>query len=331
MRKIVNPSENVRLEGIAESDGVGFRAIKAAGPMVAMNCGYFASADADGNITTQKMSEGNLIITNYIEEDEFESEMDKKIKVSAKTSIFITILMTIGCIIMAFVSTSWSSGEIWSTIFFCLAFMMIAASTISKGITIFVSNLLGNAKMRSFSQYLAAKNAAQNAYYDLGRVPNIEEVKDYSIFSTDCKYMKNAYYATMFIIMSLIAPLDGGWYWLAAILAIIILGVLQWKYQLAFWQFLIVKEPKDVHYEVALRSLEENVEWIDHLNIGIKTVVNPDPEKFSEEKCPKTCPAYDFCKEVSMMQKNDDDESITDDGDNLTVAEEIAIDTVTES
>lgn len=329
MRRIVEHPKNIRLEGIVESNGIGFKAMKAAGPLVAINTGYFASADDEGKITTHKMNDADMLVTDYVEEEMFESNMDKKIKEYSKTSVLISVLLMIGCLIMSFVSASWSGGKIWSTIFSNLIFVMIATIMLSKGIAIFLANTFGNQEMRSFSQYLAAKNAVQNAYYDLRRVPNLEEVKDYSIFSTDCKYMKMVYPASLCIIISLVNVLDGGWYWLGAILAIIVLCTLEWKSHLTFWQVLIADEPDDEHYEVAIKALEEVVDWIDYLEISVGAIINSETEGFSEEKCRK-CPGYDFCKEVSNALKGKSREEPSDIEDN-TSAEEITADASTES
>lgn len=298
MKKIVNESKNLRLKDFVENDGVGFIPIKIAGPMTVESSGFFAFTDDKGNIDTR-------IINSKPDEDEAKrmpKKMEEKIKKKSKITFAISMVSIFICMVLLCTSMDWPNKNIWFCVFAMLGCLIMPVMLMPKAWTIFIFRIFGDKEMVNFSKYLAAKNAVKNAYFDLGRVPNIDELGSYSCHSTDCNYTKNGYLALLSLLMTSTWLLDGKLFVIAIIAIAIALCILELKNRLTLWQVLITSKPKKQHYEVAIKALEETVKIIDSFEIGFETFsFNPDSEDFDEEEC-KGCPAYDFCKENSQKK-----------------------------
>ncbi len=302
MKKIINTPKNFRLKGVVESDGVGFSPVRNIETGYIMTPGYFASADENGNIKTQYMSEK---YEEVLVEDC--SKMDQKINYLSKTTLWLSAGIAAVFFVLSAISITWPNGEIWQNVFLNLFYIMLAVICMRKSFTIFGANILGDTEMQSFSQYLGAKNAVENAYYALGRAPDLDEVKDYSIYSSESKYTKLAYFASLLVIICAVRFFNGWWYWVTAVLAVVILCILDWKTHLCFWQTLSINKPDEDHYRVAIRALEECAEGIDFVKMNVTGFVfKMSDDVFDEQKC-NGCPEYDFCKEASL--KNCDNQN----------------------
>lgn len=314
MKKIVKHSEGIRLNGVVDSGGVGFLPMKEAGPIALQFSGFFATADEDENIKYEVISPGS-----HDEEDEeydAHDEMDKKIDFRANFVLGAAVLIVVASMVLFFLSTSWSYASIWKNIFISIAFLALIVIFIPKAFAIFVGKVFKNKEIIQFSKYLSAKNAVQNAYLDLGKTPNLEEVKDYSCHQSESKYIRNGYLASLWVVMLFIRFIEGWWYWVAAILAITLLCLLESKKCLTFWQALIVSKPSEKHYKVAIAAMEETDRIINSIDVSFGVLENaPDPESFDEEKC-KGCPAYDFCKAESQNIATEGKNETDDDSGN---------------
>ncbi len=314
MKKIANHPNGLRLDGVVESDGVGYLPVKELGPMSVQTSGFFATIDKEEVIKCQIFSG---------DEEEGQVKMANRIKAKSNHIMIGAIACIIACIVLMFVSISWPYAKVWTSLFMSLAYLILIVMLMPKAIAILVGRITRDEEMINFSKYLGAKNAVENAYYDLGRTPNIEEVRDYSCYSIYCPYTKNSYLACLVLLISVVRFLNGWWYWLAAILAIIVMSILESKNCLNFWQVLTVSKPDENHYRVAIRAMEDTEELIDSIQISYhKIETTPDPENFDSEKC-EGCPAYDFCKEASdeIKSKEEKKEEI----ESETVSEDAAV------
>lgn len=310
MKKIVKHPEGVRLEAIVEKDGIGFIPTKIAGPASISFNGCFATVEEESgnikckNINTDPEDEGN--------EDCMKMKMDEKIKKRGFRVLLISAIIIVASLVMMFVSTMWSDVETWINVFASIVYLMMFVLILPKAFAILIGKIFRNKEILSFSKYLGAKNAVENAYFDLGRAPSMEEVKEYSLYSSEDKYTKSSYIAVLWIIMSCVRFLDGWAYWLLTILAILLLCLLEWKNKLAFIQAMVVSKPDEIHYKVAIAAMEETADTLAHVQVHYHEVeLVPDPENFDEEMCSKRgCPAYDFCKEKNQKmaeEKGDHD------------------------
>lgn len=299
MKKIVNHPKGIRLDGIVENDGVGFLPIREAGPMFVTTPGFFAYTTDDG-------TEDCRIVNPDYYEDPGGARTHHKIKEMGKRVMVAAIAMLIVSVVLMFMSTGWKYSEIWVNLFMTIMYAMIVVMMMPNAFAIFVGRVSHDKMMTDFSKYLGAKNAVENAYYDLGRAPNIEEAIRYSIHANDCKYTKLTHLASLVCIICCVRFLTGWWYWLAAVLAILVLTLLEAKNLLTAWQCLVVSKPTDEHYNVAIKAMQETAEMIDSIQISYHmVVVEGNPEDSDEEKCEEDS-AYDFCEDASKKNKNEE-------------------------
>lgn len=305
MKKIVKHPEGVRLEAIVEKDGIGFIPSKSAGPATISFNGRFATVEEESgeikckNINTDPEYDG--------EEPCMKREMDEKIKKRGFRVLLVSAVLIIASLIMMFVSITLPNAEIWINVFASMLYLLLFVLILPKAIAILLGRIFRNKDIISFSKYLGAKNAVENAYYDLGRVPSLEEVQEYSTYSSEDKYTRSSYIALLWLIFSCVRFLNGWVYWLVTIAAILVLCWLEWKDKLAFFQAMVVSKPNEIHYKVAIAAMEDAADTLDHVEVHFHMVeLAPDPENFDEARCSeKGCPAYDFCKEESQKMAND--------------------------
>lgn len=320
MKKIVNQPKGLRLDGVVDSGGVGYIPTKEAGPASVQTSGFFATTDENGSINC------NVIYPDYRKPEDDENydahdKMNNKIHSLAKFVLGSGAAIIVACFVVLFLTISSPNVDIWMNVLMTGVYLSFVVCIIPKAFVIFVGRVFRNKEIIEFSKYLGAKNAVQNAYYDLGKVPNMEEVKDYSLFASECKYTKMGYVASLWVLISVIRFIDGWWYWIAAIMAILVLMLLEHKNCLTFWQALVVSKPDEKHYKVAIAAIEETDELINSFDISFHMIKGqPDPENFDEAKC-EGCPAYDFCKEESQKISTNGEEKADDDSDNNPAAE----------
>lgn len=310
MKKIVKHPEGVRLEGIVEKDGIGFIPTKIAGP---------ASVSFNGCFATVEEESGEVKCKNINNDPDDEAcikpEMDEKIKKSGFRVLLISAISIVVALAMMFVSIWLPYTEIWINVFASIVYLMLFVLVLPKAFAILIGRIFRNKDMINFSKYMGAKNAVENAFYDLGRAPNMEEVQEYSLYSSEDKYTKSSYIAVLWLIISFVRHLDGWAYWLVTICAVLVLCWLDWKDKLAFIQAMVVSKPDEIHYKAAIAAMEKVAYTLDHVEVHFHSFeFVPDPENFDEEKCSKKwCPAYDFCKEESQkMAKEKGDNNQAD-------------------
>ena len=158
---------------------------------------------------------------------------------------------------------------------------------------------MGNKEITSFSKFLAAQHAVQNAYYDTGKVPNIDEVKKYSSYSYYSKHMtsKSAAIGMLWFLMMLLHHLPIPWNFLGILLVLPITVLLGRRNLLFFFQFLVVSKPSDIHYQTALAALETYIDIIDSIKISVTYVSMDELEADLKPDC-------DSCAGLSESQNN---------------------------
>ena len=124
--------------------------------------------------------------------------------------------------------------------------------------------ILGNEKTIRFCRFHAAEHSVINAYFDLGRVPTLDEIRGYSMFAYNCGATEVAkkgwYWFGAFIFMSL--PGIAALVFCAIFILISILAHFFEKF--VFLQAIAIKKPTDKEYEVAIKALEEVLILVEH-------------------------------------------------------------------
>ena len=292
MKKIVKPPRNIRLTGKAEANGVAFSATKDLGPVIVSIPGVFVAVDDNSEITCNRY-------VQYPHCSRIDSQLTRVSEKIKNVAYALFLVFFITYVVCGIIQTGFEN------VFFVLSYTMLSVTGLSKAVTVFLARIFGNKNFKSFSKFLAATNSIQNAYYDLKRIPSIDEAKKYSHFSFTSEYIKpsSAAFATIFIPYSIVChriPFPA--LLLIICLLTFIVITLSKKHMLFFWQFLTVSKPKDMHYKVALNALSEIVNDIDSVKMHFTSVQVSTHEQsdFSEQEC-MGCELYDFCKEITRM------------------------------
>lgn len=299
MKKIVKQTGNIRLTGRAEKNGVAFSAAKDFGPVGVSSPGVFAAVDENSEITCSRYN-------SYPPNSRIDSKIDSLSKTTRKVAWILFSIFFVAYLVFGIIQTGFEN------VFFILSYIMLSVTALKKAVTISLARVFGNEEIKSFSKFLAAKNAVQNAYYDLKKIPSIDEAKKYSIFSFTSEYITpyDAAFATWVIPYSIIChSIPFPLLLLLALFIVMVIVTLTMKHMLFFWQFLILSKPENIHYEAALKALSESVTEVDSVEMHVTSFEisgNHERKTFSEEKC-KGCEFYDLCKEIMDSVQEDDD------------------------
>lgn len=280
MKKIVlrKPSGQP-IDGYAEDNGVGYRLLLDFGNGILVVPSLFVKAKPDGT-NEASASKPNGRTSLHIQANGLRM---------LRALTIVAIILLIATIVCAF-----NNYEL-ALHFRSLMFAVIACAMLSNGLFVFFGRISGNEELNSFSKFQAAANAVRNAYCDLGRVPSIEEAQQYSYFSPRTKYLPTAAEATFCLALAVATHLPSPFLPFAMGTLFAIFWITKDKDYYFFWQFLLVSEPSDTHYEAAISALTTALSV---QSISKEEFMEAISTSFSEEKC-STCPSYDFCKHMT--------------------------------
>lgn len=137
-----------------------------------------------------------------------------------------------------------------------IAFFVQGSAKIMPVITKFFMRIFGNEEVRTLCRFHSAEHAAINAYYDLGRAPTMEEIKEYSIFSYYCGIPE---------------MIKDGWIWYGLSVCVLFPDL---RFIIAIWVFMLISFwahkvnfffteivflgiPTEIEYMTAIRAMEE--------------------------------------------------------------------------
>jgi len=251
MQKIVKHSGEVRITGIAQADGVAFRAERFYEQPSNFPFGTIATVHEDSTIKL-----GPWYWKTY--QSPTQSKIRKYIQNTfIVTSILSLVFMLSHCFLNIYTETT-------HTILFNLSYVMISAMYLRNVTAVLVAKILGDQDVTNFSKFLAAKNAVQNAYYDLGKVPDIEEVKKYSLCSYYNDYLPSSDSAvgTLWLTFVIVRLIPLPWQVFVLLFASALIFILGKKNMLFFWQYLMISKPTDTHFKAAIAALEHSLSFI---------------------------------------------------------------------
>ena len=293
MKKVVSPTGFARLEGFAEKDGVTICPYLGIFPEFSTGPAVRATVDENGLTSCKTVKE----VTEF-------NQLKDKIQKLQKRAL---IIGAVGAVLMLILTLVFAltEGSMYQ-VTFTLLYVMIAAMIMSDSVGIFFARLFGDKEIKNYSKFLGAKNAVINAFNDTDRVPNQEEIREYSTFSGDTRSQKGCYLATIFLAFSVLRFLPLPIYFVTAIALIAVLMGFEKKHILSFWQALIVSNPDDVHYNAAIEAMREAIKYYDDIRfrLGIVVTVEVDPKELeiALENC-KKCAEYDSCEERERREK----------------------------
>lgn len=124
----------------------------------------------------------------------------------------------------------------------------------------FMNHFARDEKIRSLARFHGAEHSVINAFYDLRRVPTLEEVKRYSMFSLRCGSLPQVSKLGITLISSIAVLFPSYWNILALAILAVIAITLDKAGKLYFMEFLVVSKPKDAEYEIAIKGLSKAIQ-----------------------------------------------------------------------
>lgn len=120
-------------------------------------------------------------------------------------------------------------------------------------------------KVRRFH---GAEHAVINAYYDLHRVPTIEEIKRYSNWSYYCGSLRNIESAMPFILIGFVRIITIDYFFIPISIVVIVLGTLLIKTgKICCLESLVTSNPTDKEYNVAIKGLQCTLNNLEKMEI----------------------------------------------------------------
>lgn len=131
----------------------------------------------------------------------------------------------------------------------------------------FLQRLFGNKDILKNNRMHAAQHAVFNAFFDLNRVPTLEEIKNYSCYSKDCACVQSIRSNWIFIFLSYVLLFfTDPFIFVSAIIVGISFTLWARKNNFYFLQFFHIAKPTDLEYEASIAVLKEalkNKEFVD--------------------------------------------------------------------
>lgn len=299
MRKIVSQNGEIFFEAESAVNAIYFSASKKVGPFGLKSPRIVARIDEQGNIVcgnpddleNKKQREGFYDVYKSIEK-----KYDKLFAIIGFICLFL-------CIPAMFASE----------FLVCLGmalFLICVAGSISAGcIGFFIEKRRNNKEMINVMKLHSAEHAVINAYYDLHRVPVLEEIRQYSNFSYGCGSLQKLTPSFWLCVIALCSIFLNHYVYIVGVISF----VLFWKpifrkTKPYFLEILVTDEPTDREYAVAIAGLEYSLKQIRDIDVEIDIIeVDGDEvgdglcQNFSEEKC-KDCPCYEFCRVLKVKE-----------------------------
>ena len=173
-------------------------------------------------------------------------------------SFLMIIVLLVGMIVTLFLKEFRLFRAISASLYFSVGVALTAPI-----LTHTFLRLIGNERTLRFCRFHAAEHAVINAYHDLGRVPTLSEIKEYSIFAYNCGATEQAKKGWLWFGISILVNLPGIW---LLIYGIIFLAITVWaKFEKYFFlQAVAIKKPTDREYLTAIAALEEVLKPEEH-------------------------------------------------------------------
>lgn len=210
----------------------------------------YATALEDGRIVAdpQESKESKAM------QEKYDRENFWQVIKFAKTLLRISVI----CFLLIF------PARFVSSLFFKLtlgtALVLLVLARIPDVIYVFVMKLLGKEQFVQMCRYHYAEHAVINAYYDLKRVPTLEEIGKYSGFAYTCGVSKKIMDVWSVFIVGICNFAPEGYYFLAAM--VLILLSLWWFRNNLYWtQIISLSKPGTKEYQVAIAAITKALEY----------------------------------------------------------------------
>lgn len=151
------------------------------------------------------------------------------------------------------------------TLLMSMAFILYGLSRISEFVYAFAMRLLGHERFKQMHRFHYAEHAVINAYYDLRRVPTLEEIKNYSGFSYSCGVAGKIKSVWCFLMVGVCRLAPDSWYF-ASLLVMLLLTWWWMKNGLYWTEIISLSKPKEIDYQVAIAAMTRALEYKEEID-----------------------------------------------------------------
>ncbi len=292
MKKICPETGDFRFEAYSSTDGITINPVRSYGPIALLSFrAVKASLLRNGSITCRRVEFHSQTTTD----DLILAHEAFKARVATQVLSFVLLI--------AFFALIFTSHVRLSEIIFALFLLSRSFEYVAYPVIMFIKCLFGNKHVKQLARFHSAEHAVINAFYDLQRIPTLEEIREYSSYSYGCGSLIGFKQAIVYFGFGL-ARFVPGLACLPAMLIMAILSVILIKTnKIIFLEFLVLNRPTDTEYKVAIKAMEESLKNVavepnldDFLSIVLPGIlVGVSADNFDEEIC-KGCPSFDKCK-----------------------------------
>lgn len=297
MRKMSKEAGNVRFQAFASTDGITINPVRELGPLSFLSSlAVKATLKPGGKIDCKQVR----FRTQHTQDDMMLADESRMITLASR---FLGLILFGIFLFFLFRPDTRAAELVLSLWFLNYSFQFIAYPVV-----MFIKRMFGNKSAQSLARFHAAEHAVINGYYDLQRVPTIEEIHDYSSYSYRCGSLNSFKYGLLFIGFAVARLVPGLWFLVAMLVAWIVDFILVKTNGLTFMEFLVLDEPTDTEYAVAIKAMEESVKNVDlspylsdmesifklAMLVGV-VGVTIEGNAFCNASC-DGCPNYDKCQ-----------------------------------
>lgn len=210
-----------------------------------------------------------------VEMKKVEEKKEKEVKCAKILGIIIIFFALVMGIVNIFSDTYIKVVSALPALCFFIGFNM-------TDVYFFIKRIFGNKDVLLSHRLHGAQHAVINAYVDLKRIPTLDKIKEYSLFSKNCDIHKSISndWAFLFLAIGLLLANN-----LISFIIICFIGILVtiWgrKEDFYFFQVFFVSKPTDREYEAAIKCLESALKKKEEAEDVISRVDIPD---MSEEE-----------------------------------------------
>lgn len=215
--------------------------------------------------TAAMLEDGRIVVDSPEIEELFRKE-EEAAKITKENERKVNVALKLSCVAMFLLwIPSVFINEYIPNILLGMAFILYAMSGVYDVWYAFFAACFGFERFRRMHRNHYAEHAAINAYYDLRRVPTLDEIKNYSGFAYDCGVSAKFRNVWWIFVIGVCRMLPGIWY-VVALAIVLFLNYIFRKEKLYWTEIFTLLKPTDNEYRVAIAALQKAVKYMEDID-----------------------------------------------------------------
>lgn len=215
--------------------------------------------------TAAMLEDGRIVVDSQEIYELFQKEEDAA-KITKENERKVNVALKLFCVAMfLLLIPSVFINEYIPNILLGMVFIFYAMSGVHDVCYAFFAACFGSERFRKMHRNHYAEHAAINAYYDLRRVPTLDEIKNYSGFAYDCEVSAKFRNVWWIFVIGVCRMLPGIWY-VVALAIVLFLNYIFRKEKLYWTEIFTLLKPTDNEYRVAIAALQKAVSYMEDID-----------------------------------------------------------------